>query len=185
MVEGQNRLLPLPPWIRHCEACRREMKKRRIGCELGRTLKDLRVEDGMVKAVFGPSPFIAEPTPAQSKEAPIEAEAVLVTVGRAPNTSGLGLAEAGIAVDGRGWIQADEYIDSAAGVYAVGDVLGLQNHAGPCRRRGGPAAVPQLPRAGRAHGLRGRPLRHLRLLAGSGLRRPAGRRRPPLPTRSR
>ncbi len=61
----------------------REMKKRRIGCELGRTLKDLRVEGGTVKAVLGPSPFIAEPTPAQSKEAPIEAEAVLVTVGRA------------------------------------------------------------------------------------------------------
>lgn len=126
VVEGQNRLLPLPSVDADMAALlQREMKKRRIGCELGRTLKDLRVEGGMVKAVLGPSPFIAEPTPAQSKEAPIEAEAVLVTVGRAPNTSGLGLAEAGIAVDGRGWIQADEYMStSLPGVYAVGDVLG-------------------------------------------------------------
>ena len=101
----------------------REMKKRRIGCELGRTLKDVRVEGGMVRAMLGASPFIKEPTPAQMKETPIEAETVLVTVGRAPNTAGLGLAEAGVAVDGRGWIRADEHMrTSLPGVYAVGDV---------------------------------------------------------------
>ena len=83
------------------------------------------MEDGAVKAVLGPSPFINDPTPAQRKETPVEAEAVLVTVGRVPNTSGLGLAEAGIAVDGRGWIQADDRMaTSLPGVYAVGDVLG-------------------------------------------------------------
>ena len=101
------------------------MKKRRIGCELGRTLKDVRVEGGMVRAMLGASPFIKEPTPAQMKETPIEAETVLVTVGRAPNTAGLGLAEAGVAVDGRGWIRADEHMrTSLPGVYAVGDALG-------------------------------------------------------------
>lgn len=126
VVEGQNRLLPLPSVDANMGALlQREMKKRRIGCELGRTLKDVRVEDGVVKAVLGPSPFISDPTPAQQKETPVEAEAVLVTVGRVPNTSGLGLAEAGIAVDGRGWIQADDHMaTSLPGVYAVGDVLG-------------------------------------------------------------
>ena len=126
VVEGQNRLLPLPSVDADMAVLiQREMKKRRIACELGRTLKDVRVEGGTVKAVLGPSPFISEPTPAQAKETPIEAEAVLVTVGRAPNTSGLGLAEAGIAVDGRGWIQADGHMaTSLPGVYAVGDVLG-------------------------------------------------------------
>lgn len=126
VVEGQSRLLPLPSVDADMGALlQREMKKRRIGCELGRTLKGLCVEGGTVKAVLGPSPFISEPTPAQMKETPIEAEAVLVTVGRAPNTSGLGLAEAGIAVDGRGWIQADAHMaTSLPGVYAVGDVLG-------------------------------------------------------------
>ena len=126
VVEGQNRLLPLPSVDADMSALlQREMKKRRIGCELGRTLKDVRVEDGMVKAVLGPSPFISDPTPAQMKETPIEAETVLVTVGRTPNTSGLGLAEAGVAVDGRGWIRADDHMrTSLPGVYAVGDVLG-------------------------------------------------------------
>ena len=79
----------------------------------------------MVRAMLGASPFIKEPTPAQMKETPIEAETVLVTVGRAPNTAGLGLAEAGVAVDGRGWIRADEHMrTSLPGVYAVGDALG-------------------------------------------------------------
>ena len=74
----------------------------------------------MVRAMLGASPFIKEPTPAQMKETPIEAETVLVTVGRAPNTAGLGLAEAGVAVDGRGWIRADEHMrTSLPGVYAV------------------------------------------------------------------
>ena len=111
VVEGQNRLLPLPSVDADMSALlQREMKKRRIGCELGRTLKDVRVEGGMVRAMLGASPFIKEPTPAQMKETPIEAETVLVTVGRAPNTAGLGLAEAGVAVDGRGWIRADEHM---------------------------------------------------------------------------
>lgn len=94
VVEGQNRLLPLPSVDADMGTLlQREMKKRRIGCELGRTLKDLRVSEGRVQAVLGPSPFIADPTPAQQKETPIEAEAVLVTVGRAPDTAGLGLAD--------------------------------------------------------------------------------------------
>lgn len=126
VVEGQNRLLPLPSVDADMSALlQREMKKHRIGCELGRTLKDVRVEGGMVRATLGASPFIKEPTPAQMKETPIEAETVLVTVGRAPNTAGLGLAEAGVAVDGRGWIRADEHMrTSLPGVYAVGDALG-------------------------------------------------------------
>lgn len=126
VVEGQNRLLPLPSVDADMGTLlQREMKKRRIGCELGRTLKDLRVADGKAHAVLGPSPFIDAPTPAQQKETPIEAEAVLVTVGRAPNSAGLGLAEAGIAVDRRGWIEVDERLQtSLPGVYAVGDALG-------------------------------------------------------------
>lgn len=50
VVEGQNRLLPLPSVDADMSALlQREMKKRRIGCELGRTLKDVRVEGGMVR----------------------------------------------------------------------------------------------------------------------------------------
>jgi pyruvate/2-oxoglutarate dehydrogenase complex dihydrolipoamide dehydrogenase (E3) component len=50
---------------------------------------------------------------------------LLVAVGRAPNTGDLGCEAAGIALDARGAIVADEqYRTTAPGVFAVGDVLG-------------------------------------------------------------
>lgn len=52
-------------------------------------------------------------------------EAVLVAVGRTPNTDGIGLEEAGIALDERGFIVVDEHLrTSAEGVWAAGDAAG-------------------------------------------------------------
>ncbi|MGV9862248.1 dihydrolipoyl dehydrogenase [Rhodococcus koreensis] len=57
----------------------------------------------------------------------LEAEYVLVAVGRRPMTDDLGLDVAGVDTD-RGWVVTDERLrTSAEGVYAVGDVVrGLQ-----------------------------------------------------------
>lgn len=56
---------------------------------------------------------------------PIECDRVLVAVGRQPINDGLGLEEAGIAVDGSGFIQVDErFATSAPGIFAIGDVIG-------------------------------------------------------------
>jgi NAD(P) transhydrogenase len=53
------------------------------------------------------------------------ADAVLVAVGRVAHTEGLGLAEAGVALDPRGRILVDEAFQTTApGVYAAGDVIG-------------------------------------------------------------
>lgn len=53
-----------------------------------------------------------------------EAEKVLVCVGRSPNTEGLGLEQAGIALEG-GFIKVDKRLEtSVKGVYAVGDCSG-------------------------------------------------------------
>jgi NAD(P)H dehydrogenase (quinone) len=50
----------------------------------------------------------------------------LLTVGMVPNTSGLGLAEAGIATDGGGFVQVDKVSRTTApGVYAAGDCTGV------------------------------------------------------------
>ena len=126
VVEGQNRLLPMPSMDADVSTLlQREMKKRRIACELGRTLRDVRVEEGVVRATLTASPFVDKPTPAQQKEVPVEADMVLVTVGRCPATEGLGLAEAGIATDRRGWVVVDDALKtSLPGVYAIGDLLG-------------------------------------------------------------
>ena len=53
-----------------------------------------------------------------------EADVVLVAIGRVPVTSGLGLQEAGIALDERGRVKTDgHYATNVKGVYAIGDVI--------------------------------------------------------------
>ncbi len=52
-----------------------------------------------------------------------EFDLVLVAVGRAPVTSGLDLAAAGVALTDGGFVRVNEYLEaSAPGVYAIGDV---------------------------------------------------------------
>lgn len=54
----------------------------------------------------------------------LSADIVLVAVGRKPFTDGLGLQEAGVALDERGRIKTDGYFaTNVAGVYAIGDVI--------------------------------------------------------------
>jgi len=54
----------------------------------------------------------------------IDADVVLVAVGRVPYTEGLGLKEAGVAMDNRGRIVIDEHFKTnVAGIYAIGDVV--------------------------------------------------------------
>ena len=56
---------------------------------------------------------------------PITCDRVLLAVGRAPNTDGLGLESIGVTVDERGRIPVDEhFMTSCEGVYAIGDVIG-------------------------------------------------------------
>ena len=56
---------------------------------------------------------------------PIKCDRVLVSVGRKPNTENLGLEAAGVQNDNRGFIQVgSDYQTTAAGVYAIGDVIG-------------------------------------------------------------
>ncbi len=57
----------------------------------------------------------------------LEAEVLLVAVGRGPNTAGLGYEEQGIAMD-RGYVLTNERLETnLAGVYAAGDIVpGLQ-----------------------------------------------------------
>jgi dihydrolipoamide dehydrogenase len=49
---------------------------------------------------------------------------VLVAIGRRPHTDGLGLEEAGVALDEHGRVQVDEhYRTNVDGIYAIGDVI--------------------------------------------------------------
>ena len=57
-------------------------------------------------------------------EEQINCDRLLVAVGRKPLTDGLGLAEAGVALDGAGRVIVDEnYRTTAEGIYALGDLI--------------------------------------------------------------
>ena len=63
--------------------------------------------------------------PAKGGEAQtLEADVVLVAIGRRPNTEGLGLERAGVALDKSGRIQVDgRFQTNIPGIYAIGDVI--------------------------------------------------------------
>jgi len=63
--------------------------------------------------------------PAKGGEAEvIEADVVLVSIGRRPNTEGLGLANIGIELNGRAQIETDhDFATKVDGVWAIGDVI--------------------------------------------------------------
>ncbi len=64
-------------------------------------------------------------TTKEGGEATIDADVVLVSVGRRPNSENLGLAELGVKLDPRGFVQVDRKLrTNVAGVYAIGDVAG-------------------------------------------------------------
>ncbi|HZT52472.1 MAG TPA: dihydrolipoyl dehydrogenase [Stellaceae bacterium] len=64
-----------------------------------------------------------EPTKGGARET-IEADAVLVSIGRRPCTEGLGLETVGVALDNRGRVRVDQnYASSVPGIYAIGDVI--------------------------------------------------------------
>jgi dihydrolipoamide dehydrogenase len=96
------------------KALERAFRKRKIGFEVGTPFESVeRTDDGVRVTVEGGKT--------------IEAEILLVAVGRAPRTEGLGYAEQGIAME-RGFVLADERCrTNVDNVYAVGDIVpGLQ-----------------------------------------------------------
>jgi NAD(P) transhydrogenase len=69
-------------------------------------------------------------------------EAVLVCLGRKPNTAGLGLSEIGVALDDRGQVMVDSatYATNVPGIFAVGDVIGPPGLAAASAEQGRIAA---------------------------------------------
>ena len=62
---------------------------------------------------------------ADGRSETIEAEQVLVSTGRRPNTAGLGLEDAGIELLPNGGVKVDDHMRTTrAGIYAAGDVTG-------------------------------------------------------------
>ncbi len=55
----------------------------------------------------------------------IKVEKILISVGRKPNSAGIGLEDAGIETDQKGFIKVDSHLrTNISNVYAIGDVIG-------------------------------------------------------------
>ena len=101
--------------------------------ELSKHLQRLLTRQGMnfrlstkvtgAKPVRGGVNLTLEPAAGGDEES-LKADIVLISIGRRPFTQGLGLAEAGVAVDERGFVPVDEYFQTNLdGVFAIGDLL--------------------------------------------------------------
>lgn len=91
-------------------------KKQGIEFKLGTKVTGVKVDGGKATLTVEPAKGGAAET--------IEADAVLVSIGRRPNTEGLALDKAGLQVNQRGQIETDhEFRTSVPGVWAIGDVI--------------------------------------------------------------
>ncbi len=90
----------------------RRLKKQGVKVLTGTVVKELKAREGRAEAVL------------QGGEA-IEVEKVLVAVGRRPNTSGIGLENAGVKTGDKGFIIVNDRMETSnPRIYAVGDVAG-------------------------------------------------------------
>ncbi len=64
-------------------------------------------------------------TTSDGEEKRIDADVVMVSIGRTPNTGDLGLGKIGVETDDKGFITVDDrQRTSVSGIYAIGDVVG-------------------------------------------------------------
>ncbi len=126
VVEALSRVIGLPSIDEDCSAViLREMKKRKIKVYLDKTIEKTEIQNGRVKARIGPSPFLTEAREKDKKPIELEIHKVLVSIGRQSNTDDLGLDRVGVALDDRGWIKANDRLETnVPGIYAIGDALG-------------------------------------------------------------
>ncbi|MGY0498486.1 dihydrolipoyl dehydrogenase [Nocardia sp. FBN12] len=112
VVEMQDRLVPLED-KEIGDALGRSFRKRGITVLTGATVTAITESDALRVSVGGPA------------VRDLDADVVLVGVGRRPNTAELGLEVAGIATDARGFIEVDDRLRTGVEhVYAIGDVTG-------------------------------------------------------------
>jgi dihydrolipoamide dehydrogenase len=115
VVEFLDRILP----GMDSEVCRqfqRILEKQGIKFELSSKVTAVDRAGGRLKAQVEPAAGGAART--------IEADVVLVAIGRVPYTQGLGLEAAGVQMDNRGRVVVDaHFATNVPGIYAIGDVI--------------------------------------------------------------
>lgn len=110
LLEALDRLVPLED-EEVSRALLQAFRKAGIDCRVGAQVQGAETGSGGVTV--------------RMEDGEVRAEKLLVAVGRAPNTEGVGLEAAGVQLTERGFIQVDGWMrTSASGVWAIGDVVG-------------------------------------------------------------
>jgi dihydrolipoamide dehydrogenase len=115
VVEYLDQLLPGMDGEVRKEAAK-IFKKQGMALKLSAKVTGVRVNGGKATVTVEPA--------AGGAAEMLEADAVLVSIGRRPNTDGLALERAGLTVNRRGQIEVDhDFATAVPGVWAIGDVV--------------------------------------------------------------
>jgi dihydrolipoamide dehydrogenase len=99
-----------------CRQFQRILEKQGIAFKLSSKVTAVDASGKVLKATVEPSAGGAKET--------IDADVVLVSIGRVPYTEGLGLETAGVQKDNKGRVIVDaHYATNVPGIYAIGDVI--------------------------------------------------------------
>jgi dihydrolipoamide dehydrogenase len=110
LLEALDRLVPLED-EEVSGALLQAFKRAGIDCRVGVRVRGASVDGDSVSV--------------ELEDGSVEAEKLLVAVGRGPRSRDLGLEKAGVELDERGFVQVDEWMKTSAdGVWAIGDVVG-------------------------------------------------------------
>jgi dihydrolipoamide dehydrogenase len=102
----------------------RRISKRYAGVHLRTRVESLAPSEEGLRASFAVSGH-ADSGGEEQALAPAIFDRVLVAVGRTPNSDSLGLEQAGVECDGRGFVTVDsQQRTSASHIYAIGDLVG-------------------------------------------------------------
>jgi dihydrolipoamide dehydrogenase len=115
VVEFLDRILPgMDDEV--CRQFHRMLEKQGIAFRLSSKVTAVDGSGNALKAAIEPS----QGGPAQT----LEADVVLVAIGRVPYIEGLGLESIGVKMDNKGRVVVDEhYASNVRGIYAIGDVI--------------------------------------------------------------
>ncbi len=96
-------------------ALQREFRRKQIEVRLGTRFEGLEVRDGGVRVQVT----------REGREDAVDAEQVLMAIGRRPLSAELGLESVGVVLDAKGFVRVDERLrTSAPNVWAIGDLAG-------------------------------------------------------------
>lgn len=126
IVEAMSRILPLPSVDEACsKLLLKEMKKKKIKVMTDTVVTGTELSGNTINIHLDDSPFTDNRNPKKLGPRKIQTSKLAVCIGRKPLSSELGLDTIQVKTDRRGWIQANEFMEtSVKDVYAIGDILG-------------------------------------------------------------